>query len=183
MEKQQKKVLMWAGISGAVILIILVVAFIYSTNLRERQQLNDEARREAEKHLQSRIIKCGDYYYAKMHLSWVDYGKVYTKNRLMQFESVSALAQESDEPLTAQDKAEGILWKGHVVTVNGKFREYDLGKQKWENWKEDPLAGNPLFEIPLYRTRSGWMHLSVSNIKDLKVPPQKFDITCADIPK
>lgn len=184
MEKEQKKALMWAAISGAVILIICIVAFIYSKNLREREQLNAEARREAEKYLQSLIIKCGDHYYSKVKQSWIYGGTVETKNRLLQFETIFALARESDQPLTESDKREGIQWKGEIeVFISGKYREYDLADEKWEAWREHPLGASDIFDLQLYKTGNSWGHLSISNIRDTKLPPQPLEISCSNIPK
>lgn len=187
MEKKRKIIIfVITGIGLAIILASGAGYYVWQKRANETMRL--EGQRYAEDYLASYIIRCGEGIYISTESQILTSSGLLPVHRLIQTESVKAIFALSNEPLTQAELKEDINAKGKLLVINGKNREYDFVRQKWEPWNDSDYKVDAVLGTPFYRTSTGWSRLAVANLGADFISKRDYGVAnkpvaCSDIPK
>ncbi len=187
MENKRKTIIF--TLAGVLAITIICIAGYYIWNKQAKEAIRLEGQKYADEYLARYVIRCGENTFISAESQLIDSrGSLMPVKQLMQTEWVKAIYVPSKDSLTASELKEEISAKGKILVINGKFREYNFIRQKWDRWIDEDHRIDGVIGTSLYRTNEGWSVMSISNLGQDFISTKNYGaksklIACEDIPK
>lgn len=128
------------------LLFLAACSFRPGTNGLFTSDINEEARKEAEKFWATQITKCGDSYYRRREIK--DNGSEY-------FELKEPIVKVAPSQITEADRLNGLEWRGTTSLQLKVSREWDPTSHRWTPWANGGLEAGDL-SYPMKKVSGEW---------------------------